>query len=728
MLVVSFLCSKESPLAPAVLMSGLWFVCTLIYMLYEGIHPAIGTKFLLNMGLWVGCFCLSALTMQSLRVRASFKDILPSATARNIYFYISLATLPLLGYDVYRILNAGLGSNPFHVLRIANIHGVEQLGIETTSVAFGVVWLVAYILELLCYSKENRWRVFFLLAINLFYATVSMSKMVFLTIFLATVIILFYRKRIKMRTIVVGLAALFIGFMVLQTVRDHHRDKVTTKDFIALYTISAIPAFERYVEPQSSKHWGENTFRLAYAVPYKLGFSAIEPVDPLLGFVQVTIDRRVYRTNVYTTLFPFYKDFGTAGVVVAALFLGLLFGYLFKLVQQKDCFALTLYALLGIALVMQFMEDIFFTTLSANIQYMIFALIPFFISKYHLFEKKDSSVPLAVSGQAEEAQLSFATQSVDILIATYNGEAYLDAQITSIINQTHSQWRLILHDDGSCDNTVNLCCKWMQTDSRIVFVEDDMAHQGVAAHFITLLRYSNADYVMFADQDDIWLPDKIEMMLASIVKKDNRIPQAVFSNAFLWNEKDGITAPRNTLSYPRTLESLLFLNAGVQGAASIFNSAMRNILLQPLAYYAMHDHVLALAAITLGQIDYIDYSLFYYRQHAGNVTGKAPGSFMKKCLLLWRNRAMPVVCFAHYEGLKAFYAVHKHTMNEHNKVLIEIFLALPEMSCGQRISKIIRHRFNLFGSTALLIGKIMIRPYFKFNKSDGNSTRRISGI
>ena len=62
---------------------------------------------------------------------------------------------------------------------------------------------------------------------------------------------------------------------------------------------------------------------------------------------------------------------------------------------------------------------------------------------------------------------------IDILMATYNGERYLDVQISSIVNQTYKDWRLYIRDDGSLDNTVNIIKKWENLDNRIIVIQDE---------------------------------------------------------------------------------------------------------------------------------------------------------------------------------------------------------------------------------------------------------------
>ena len=157
---------------------------------------------------------------------------------------------------------------------------------------------------------------------------------------------------------------------------------------IVLYMGSGMPSFDNHVNTNSSEHWGENTFCLFYAINNKLGLSDIEPVRPNHDFNVSVINNAKYDTNIYTVIYPFYKDFGYVGIVIFAIITGLLFGYIFKMAQQGDMFGLCLYALFAICLIMEFMDDIFYTTLSQYIQYFLIGIIPFFISKYHLFEKQ----------------------------------------------------------------------------------------------------------------------------------------------------------------------------------------------------------------------------------------------------------------------------------------------------------------------------------------------------
>ena len=300
---------------------------------------------------------------------------------------------------------------------------------------------------------------------------------------------------------------------------------------------------------------------------------------------------------------------------------------------------------------------------------------------------------------------------VDILMATYNGELFVEAQVRSIMNQSFEDWRLLIHDDGSTDQTLVILRRLQEEDSRVVLIEDGISRLGVALNFIHLMQYSSAPFSMYCDQDDIWLPTKVEEMVGAIQEYDQTIPQVVYSNAYLWNQNQGILSDKNTLTYPTTLRQMLFLNTGIQGAAAIFNRRLCELMRQKLDFYAMHDHALLLTAICFGEVHYLHKPLMYYRQHENNVTGNAPGSIRKKIQLMWQNRHVPLVSFEHYQGLKAFYRHFASEISLPDRLLIDEFLQMREKSFFSRVWSIIYWRFQLFDSTMLLIIKLCIRRY-----------------
>ena len=383
----SWLFARRRWYAPAVLFTGAWLVAISAYAILDhGAHP-LRPDTLNALTIWLTGFTLATWVMQSFRFNPLLKGITPSVPVRDMYYYFSLATLPVMIWAVVMIIRH-TGGNPFSALRDANVRENEQ-GIRTTGF-FVVFWMVSYIMELRVLSKTNLWRVIVLFCINLFYVIISLGKMNMMILFLSTAIILSEKGIIKLKHLFIAVPVL-IGLMLsLQLARGSLRSMDNINEFCAIYLGTSIANLNTNVKPHSAEQPGENTFRIYYAVKSKLDGGKTKVVDPILEFKGVQIDKTWYGSNTFTALYPFYKDYGIAGIWVFAIFFGLLFGLIFRLSEDGSICALVLYAAWIGSVPMQIIGDTFFSVLSQNIQYLIAVLIPFIMSKYRVFEPKSS--------------------------------------------------------------------------------------------------------------------------------------------------------------------------------------------------------------------------------------------------------------------------------------------------------------------------------------------------
>lgn len=221
--------------------------------------------------------------------------------------------------------------------------------------------------------------------------------------------------------------------------------------------------------------------------------------------------------------------------------------------------------------------------------------------------------------------------TIDILLATYNGEKYLAQQIYSLLAQTHQDWNLYVVDDGSTDNTLDIIKSIMSDDDRLHIIDFEKPVRSAAKNFWRLLPYSKADFAIFCDQDDIWLDHKLSELL-TVAKNsfNNARPCLVYCDTYIYDEKlKKITA--DTL-YPITFnsfEDLIFHNGGYQGSSILFNKALRDKALTyyPKAMY-IHDEIITLIAHCFGEVFYLDKPLMLYRIHENNVIGKVATDYV----------------------------------------------------------------------------------------------------
>ena len=112
--------------------------------------------------------------------------------------------------------------------------------------------------------------------------------------------------------------------------------------------------------------------------------------------------------------------------------------------------------------------------------------------------------------------------SLEILMATYNSADWIAPQLESILSQTYTDFRLLVRDEGSTDRTLELVETFAKRDPRVVVLPTDGRNLGAIQNFSALLNVTEADYVMFADADDVWLPKKVELTLNAILEVERR--------------------------------------------------------------------------------------------------------------------------------------------------------------------------------------------------------------
>lgn len=215
---------------------------------------------------------------------------------------------------------------------------------------------------------------------------------------------------------------------------------------------------------------------------------------------------------------------------------------------------------------------------------------------------------------------------VDILMATFNGSKYLREQIDSILDQTFQDFKIIIHDDGSTDETVSIVVSYLSRyPEKIKYIDDGIRTGGPKNNFFHLLQFSRADYIMFADQDDVWLRDKIEITFNRLVSEcDENKPCLVHTDLVIVDHELNIIAPSmrdfQMLTTPLSKEDALLKNS-VTGCTVMFNYKLRN-LIKISDEIIMHDWwLLIMVMANRGCLVYINEPTILYRQHASNEVG-----------------------------------------------------------------------------------------------------------
>lgn len=215
---------------------------------------------------------------------------------------------------------------------------------------------------------------------------------------------------------------------------------------------------------------------------------------------------------------------------------------------------------------------------------------------------------------------------IAILMATYNGALFLKEQIDSIINQTYKNWTLYFHDDGSSDETISIINEYCNKYSNIYFIEDDETHRGPEGSFSFLLKKIEAPYYMFSDQDDYWIPEKIEKSYNSICKFNEELPALVAANQEITDKNLRLlrtysNIKSNLLSKKELMKAFCFF----PGCTMIFNKVLRDLYnSEDNPFSILHDHKLTLVNLKYkGEFHYVKEPLIKYRQHDSNAVGSS---------------------------------------------------------------------------------------------------------
>lgn len=217
---------------------------------------------------------------------------------------------------------------------------------------------------------------------------------------------------------------------------------------------------------------------------------------------------------------------------------------------------------------------------------------------------------------------------IDILLATYNGERFLQEQLDSILSQDYPDFRIIIHDDGSSDGTFALLEHMAHHHpDRITLLNDGVVLRSACQNFFHLLAKSTADLVTFADQDDVWLPGRLSR-LEEALRSFSTGPAGAYSDLRVVDENlstiaSSAWAMQGTPAWIASSIPDLAPGNCVTGCAFMLNAIAReNIMARIRDKAVMHDHFSALCiAVDGGTLVPVPEALVLYRQHSDNQIG-----------------------------------------------------------------------------------------------------------
>lgn len=307
---------------------------------------------------------------------------------------------------------------------------------------------------------------------------------------------------------------------------------------------------------------------------------------------------------------------------------------------------------------------------------------------------------------------------VNILMSTYNGQQFLAEQIRSIQEQSYTDWTLFIRDDGSSDNTKEILKDFERQDSRIHLIDSDKSDNlGVIKSFHKLVNHDRADYYFFSDQDDVWLPNKLELSLKEAQNYLADLPLMVYMDLKVVNQDLEIMTESmvKSQSHHANTELVQELTENtVTGGVAMINHALAEMW-QETDDILMHDWYLALLASAFGNLVFIDQPGELYRQHSDNVLGART---LSKRFKKWIR---PHILFAVYWDLiknsqKQARHLLQMPLSQSNRELIEAFVTIMDKPMLERFRILRKYGLRKNKAFHTLVFTTLIVTKFAYKK------------
>lgn len=246
---------------------------------------------------------------------------------------------------------------------------------------------------------------------------------------------------------------------------------------------------------------------------------------------------------------------------------------------------------------------------------------------------------------------------IQILMAVYNGSAYLVDQMDSLLNQTYSNIEILVSDDCSTDNSLSILEGYAQRDGRVKLVLKNKRYGSAKEHFMALFQVADAPYVMTSDQDDVWDSTKVEKTLEIMLANEvaSALPVLVCTDLRVVDQNLSPIAP-SFLKYSGMDASKLdfgyFLaSCLVTGCTMMINASLLELMKAPVdsEKIVMHDWWASLLAAAFGKVVYFNQQTISYRQHQNNSVGAERFSISSAIASLNEKKATELSTFSQVE-------------------------------------------------------------------------------
>lgn len=300
---------------------------------------------------------------------------------------------------------------------------------------------------------------------------------------------------------------------------------------------------------------------------------------------------------------------------------------------------------------------------------------------------------------------------IDILMATYNGEKYVKEQIFSILNQSYQNFRLLISDDHSKDETKNILVSLSkQYPDKISLVTSDK-NLGAKENFSFLMQHAKASYIMFSDQDDLWMKDKIAKTFEEMMRMEEKHGKdsclLIHSDLTVVNQDCKVLGNSfwkysnfNAASF-HTMNRFLIQNV-VTGCTMMVNRQLLELSHPVPKESLMHDWWIALVASAFGKIGIVKEATILYRQHGNNTLGAKKFGVISFLINGFKRLITNDPYFLekkkeHYAQAKVFLKRYEAKLTEQKQKMVQDYISLEDFSWLKKRYIVTKHKFYRSG-------------------------------
>ena len=295
---------------------------------------------------------------------------------------------------------------------------------------------------------------------------------------------------------------------------------------------------------------------------------------------------------------------------------------------------------------------------------------------------------------------------ISILMAAYNGEKYIEEQIDSLLKQSVNDFTLWVQDDCSTDGTWGILETYKNRFPGKINLMRNKSNMGAKNNFLHMMANIKDDYVMLCDQDDVWLPGKIEVTLAKMKELEksytNKTPLLVHTDLTVADKnlsplhrsyRKATKRNYNRMDY----RHIVTMN-NVSGCTAMYNRPLAELVNAIPGFCVMHDFWLQMVAATFGRIGHINDATMLYRQHGANALGaKNVNSIGYKLNRLVNNKDVTEAIHSTYPQAQSMLDVYGDRISPEKKDFLSKYAAIPAKSKLGRWLAIVRLRVFMNG-------------------------------